>query len=380
MLGENELYYGIFFVGNVIISLLFLSFFIKKKCLKFSVILLTLIIVPLLLSIRESSIALDAPKYINLFKQGSISKFFMDGIYDWGYILFNLFLNLFTDNYNVLLFILAFLHIFLIIFLYNKLQYNYSTLLLAMYFSTFVFWISNLSMLRQGIAIPILAIAIYYLIFDEKKMLFFILSSLASFFHYSAFFVAIFVFSIYLIFYRFSLSKKKFLGFIFILLILYPGNLFMGIIFNIIHLISPYTYNSTILEKIVWYFTWDKFKVWHIKHVYYLILFLLIFLFYKEKNDNVILLALLLLAFLGLLKYDEMVTDRIFMYFVPFIPYFVYRTFEIYPLILSIRRNHVLVKNIALFLLFACILTWFNIKLMYLQYSGWFIYPYSNVR
>jgi len=367
----NESYIVISICGNLAIIVLFLSDFFKEK-IRFNLTFITLLYISILVSLRDEKVALDTPKYVELFLKGGAAEFYSEGVYELGFILLNKLIRLYTSNYHIFLFVVSFTHLFLILFLYRKLSKNRYSLLLSMYIASFTFWLSNLSMLRQGLAIPFLNLSTYYLVHEKNYKKFLIFSSIAGNIHYSAFILAIFIFILYKILDILNTKILKIILLIAVLSIIYPANIYMYVILKLISFLSKYIYTSPIINKIVWYFNWNKLVLWRIKHVYFLAIPLLFFsgVIYKRKGN--FLLATLPLLVLSIVKYDEMVTDRIFMYFIPFIPYLILKNYEL------IKDNKI--KLIFIIILFMGTLIWFNVKFLYLQYPGWFIYPYPGVR
>lgn len=364
-----ESYYLFFIFGNISIVLLFLSFFFPEKY-KNILSILILLNLSLIISIRNKDVALDSDKYATLFINGDVSNFFQDSVSEIGFIILNLLIRLYTSNYHIYFFFISLIHVFLILLLYKKLEPKYFPILLALYISTFVFWLSNISMLRQSLAIPLISLGLYFLVFENNLRFFFLSAIISSSIHFSSIPVSLFIIIFYFFYKSKSIFALKVFTLLLIMLILYPENLFADIIIYILHLISS---NSLyFIKKIEWYFTWNKLFLWKVKHVYYLIIFLFFLSSILFKDKKVLLLILIPLSILAFFKFDEMVTDRIFMYFIPFIPYVILK--------FSQRIFYKVNYNILYIMLLFGILLWFNVKLMYLQYQGWFIYPYPSVR
>jgi hypothetical protein len=320
----QEVYILVAIYGNISIVLLFFSLFLKEKyknIFNISVLFLLSFVV----SLRNFNVALDTPKYVELFLSNNYHKFYEEGVYDIGYILLNKFIHVFTNNYHIFLFLITFIQLLILYQLYKNLMKKLYPLGLLMYISTFVFWLSNLSMLRQGLAIPIMALGIYYLIFTNQTKRFFVLSILSSTIHYSSIFLTLFIYLMFLFFKKINISSLKIIGILLFILIIYPKNVFLSIVLDIVSYFSSYIYSSPAINKFVWYFNWNKLVLWHVKHVYYLILLLFFSSIFLERNKIKLLVILIPMSFLGLLKYDEMVTDRIFMYFILFIPFITYK-------------------------------------------------------
>lgn len=155
-----------------------------------------------------------------------------------------------------------------------------------------------------------------------------------------------------------------------------PGSL----LHKISVLIIKYLYlvfSNSFLEKMHSYLFWTELKPWNIKHVYFLILSLaLLAYFYIKKNQDVLrayMFVFVGLTVLVLVKFDEMVADRMFMYFVPAIPLLILR---LIPILFPIDRD----QNLAYIVIFLGAIVWFNIKFYLLQYTWWFINPVQAIK
>lgn len=120
----NETYILAALYGNIAIIFLFLSLFIsnKYKNLKNLFIILIILLISFTISIRDENVALDTSVYVKLFLKDDFSAFYYAGVYDIGYILFNKFVRLYTDNYHIFLFFITLIHLILIYFLYKSLD------------------------------------------------------------------------------------------------------------------------------------------------------------------------------------------------------------------------------------------------------------------
>jgi len=382
MFSEYIVFKSVFIIGNFSILTFFFLYFIKKKDLRFALSMCTIAFIAITLGLRNKNVALDTPKYIYIYESANIQHYYENYVYEPLFIFISIITKYIFNYYNLFLMFLTFLHLFLILIAYkNILKNSLYTIAMAIYISTFTFWLSNLSMLRQGLAIAIFTYALSYLINGKyRKSIILGIITLGIHFSGAIYFIVYFLFKILR-----RIYKKPLIFYVLVLLIifllLYPDNLFLNLIKNIIKntlILFPSNQN---LEKVYWYLIWDKKVEWHIKHVYYLILILFIIYTFilrvfrssseipsLQKSYTIFTVSLIMLI---ILKFDEMVADRIFMYFVPIIP------------ILLVNTYWILNKNYRFILLIVFIIgsiIWFNIKVLYLQYSEWFIYPYPSVR
>ena len=385
MFDFKDTYVFVILSGNILILLLVAACFMKKPYINISAFLI--VIIPFLwLGLREKVVALDAVKYANLFVHLDLRNFWDNGIHDYGYIFFNYILRFLTDKYEIFFIAISIVQVICIFIFYkqfkNHIEYLWF-LAFAMYISTFSFWKGQLTMFRQGIAIPMFSLAIYKFIFERNLKVALLWASLGGAFHFSAFFLFILSIILFYVFnYVWRFRRIAILGILFMLFISSP--VFANIMKIPLYYLSDY---NVVFKKMLWYFNWPKLTTWNIKHVYYLILLLLLawWTVYYRKSEldffikRLFIISLIMLSMLVILKHDEMVADRIFMYFVPFLP--IYVTTLFFELSNIIKAKYLkLNKPIIIMLISIGILVWFNIKFILLQYPGWFIYPYPSVR
>lgn len=374
---EIDLYRLIYVMMNFILVTMFVLTFSTKsnEHVKYLSGILFAVIISGILSLRDKSVTLDTPKYIKMFENSDLNSFFNLGVYEIGFIFFNQIVRFIFNEYPFFLFLVTFIHIYIMIIVYRKFDRDYYLIMLAIYLSTFTFWISNLSMLRQGLAIPFVVLGIYYLFIEKRVFRVIILVILASSLHLSSlplFLINIILYAIYSkIVTDVNKGFRHILPLVIIGLIVYPENLFSNLLIYFLILISKYVPFFILIDKIFWYISWQKLIFWKVKHVYYLLL-IFYYIFYIHCNDkNYRILFTIAMSFLAFFKLDEMFTDRIFMYYFPLVPVFIVHFF---------KNIGFIDRKVAVMILFLGVLVWFNVKLMYLQYPNWFIYPYESVR
>jgi len=379
MFDELTMPWVVFVAGNF---LLFWGFFLlffpeKEENFRNGFLISALILLALAIGLRAWNVGIDTPKYVAAFASRKVLVYHQLEIYEPLYIVLGLFLRSLLVDYHLFLFLWSFFLAFFLFLAYRSLlPPRLAPLALGLYTGSFVFWLSNLSMLRQGLTISLLFYA--YALYERGKgraALF--TASLAPLLHFSALLFPFFYFL-----WRFLLYLTRRGGSWFFLLLagtilglLYPGSLFHGLlkaVFDLLYRLFAHPY----VEKIQWYLTWSKLTPWHLKHVYYLLLALLLVgaLGARRHERLAAPFSLLWAGFLVifLCKYDEMVADRMFMYFVPGVP----------VLILSLVKCFFPERDQRL--LYAALLcaglVWFNVKFFLLQYQGWFISPFPAVR
>jgi len=380
MLGEQTFSFLVFAIGNLFLFVGFGLAFLPPKLQhwRFGIILGLLLSLSLILGLRRWDVGIDTPKYVQAFESQKIYIYHQLEIYEPLYILGGLLLKFLLREYNLFLLAVPLIQGLFLLSAYRVLLperlYPFA---LALYMGCFVFWLSNISMLRQGITIASCFFA-YSLLIQGKRLPALLLALASSLVHFSA---GIFpaVYGLYRG-YQWCLRKHpKIFGFVVALVLaglFYPGSLFYELLKLVVDMFFSLTAHPY-LEKIQWYLTWSKLTPWNLKHVYFLILGLFLFatpFFHREDLLRELYLFLLTgLTVILLCKYDEMVADRMFMYFVPAIPALILRlTQTIFP-----RPAD---QKLLLVLILLGGLVWFNVKLFLLQYPGWFISPYPAVR
>ena len=370
----------VFVLGNVWLFLGFLALFTTRggEKLRIAFLVSFLGLTALVIGLRNWDVGVDTPKYVAAFKSEKINTYHSLELYEPGYIYLGIIFKKLLKKYNFYLALVSFaIGIFVFLAYRNLLPERLYPLAFALYLSTFVFWLSNISMIRQGVAISLL-FYVFSLLEIGHRHLATLWYFIACSWHFSAFFFPIFyiLYRVYLFLYR---RKKIFFLLIYLIIIInmiLPGSL----LHKISVLIIKYLYlvfSNSFLEKMHSYLFWTELKPWNIKHVYFLILSLaLLAYFYIKKNQDVLrayMFVFVGLTVLVLVKFDEMVADRMFMYFVPAIPLLILR---LIPILFPIDRD----QNLAYIVIFLGAIVWFNIKFYLLQYTWWFINPVQAIK
>jgi hypothetical protein len=315
-----------------------------------------ILILSLLFGFRGFEVGVDTINYIDFFRNESPEL----GIREPLFYLFKIIDNFYIfRDFSFGLMVVSFLINFLLLITFKIASNNYPGIF-ALYISTFLYLNMNINIIRQGLAISLIALAIVLVVKKRKSVKFWIIGCLT---HYSAV-VAIFP-AMFFLKLRFDVKIKLFATFLIWLLIYFVG---------VKSLLLPFVEYSDAVSNAYWLLTWDIGREWNLKHIYYLILFLLLFSFFIEKkynrkknNENHIFISLLLLSFLiaSIFKSDEMFADRIFYYFIFLVPIIIYNSAD------TVSNKY---------MSFPIILVGCNawlFKTLFIQFPDWFIPPYN---
>lgn len=296
----------------------------------------------LFLVLRDFSIGVDAQSYYDFFdlKDINISE-----------PLFNI-LKLFNFPPEVTLFLIS-LSTTTFIYCYFKKFSKRPYLVMAFYICTFVFLNSQINIIRQGLAIGLFHISLTYLV-NTNRFKYYLIAFIACMTHYSSIII-------YLSFIngRWLFNKSKYYISLTILtsIALYIID-FSKIIIDIAERIG--------LGTVAWYLSWDLGKPWEIKHLFFLLIPLCLYMLYKShaqfRKECEIPLIVVLSVFLSsmIFKGDEMFADRLIYYTAP--------SFLILCDIFSLK----VIPKSSLFIVFASII-WL-VKTSFFQLPSWFIY------
>lgn len=235
------------------------------------------------------------------------------------------------------------------------------SLTIATLLATFFYLIINISAIRQGIALGFSAFAIAQLIQGRIKSAVLIIAIAASI-HHSAGISFCFILAHFVN----QRALRWAISFIILACCFFAADIFILILTQLQHI-------HYIFSKALWYLTWDAGTPWKIKHFYYLtILFLILaFLFRKHLNKTESFLAissLLGFAVLALTRSDEMLSDRLYYYF-------------IFPGLacLSSILTRILKPPLQRFLVVAPVINLWFFGTAVIQYPSWFIPPFIAV-
>lgn len=244
----------------------------------------------------------------------------------------------------------------LIVFIGKELKVNIY-LYLSLIASSFFFYNFNINIIRQA-----LCIAICTYVYLVIKKTFYLRSILL--------FLSVFIHNTGVIFFLASLVKIKFTQIRIIVLIC---------LYLMLYAINPTNYILNIItqfdsNKILWEAFWQNRREWELKHFYYLVLLMLLFIKffkiqpeYKENLNRTITIIVIFLLLSIPFRFEEMVVDRLFYYTYLLIPFFLIN--------IIVRLKKDFVSYVTILLLINC---WFY-KSMIIQYSNWFI-DMSSIR
>ena len=353
---ENfQIIYGL--SGFLVINLLYLINFMHSKNRKFGIAFVAFMLIALIVGLRGEMVGLDTKVYAEFFAG-------LDRELDEPFFLLIRSLTFYSPNFSFL--IVAVLTFVLFFMAYKKISHEY-TIYVALFLSTFMLINLSINVMRQGFAMAIFAYATSMLMKASYKK-YWGLCVLATLTHFSAVVPALFMGVV-------SWYEKQGKN------ALMPIALLSGIFFfiDIADILEPFAEYSVWISRVYWYFSWGITQPWKFKHIYFLIFGLLVLIWLADKFSKIAILDQLTprFAFVALstgfmlvflFKKEELVADRIFYYFIFFVPILINS-------VLDIIRPRI----VSAILLLAGLNIWF-FKSIYLQYPGWFIPPYESIR
>lgn len=220
----------IVYVILIVAILIFGMLFEKNNKKVYSIIMM--ILFTLIAGLRHYTIGNDTIPYLNGFNNILISGYnaFSTSRFEKGYILLNLIIGKFTNNFTVMLIICS---LIINIFICNFIRSNSKSMCISFLLFFFCrFFFSEMNIVRQYIALGIFLYSFKYI--ENRKMLkYLICNFIAITFHYSA----IFLIPIYYI-YNMKLDRKKIFFLSTIALIV--NYLFYGILVKVTILLGKY--------------------------------------------------------------------------------------------------------------------------------------------
>lgn len=226
----------------------FLAFFLlkyedKEQELRFLV-LPTFFFFLITAGFRTSSVGGDLGTYISIFESNNIQlpdlSHLFSSRFEIGYLLFNIFLRNFSDQYPFLLFVFAFMTLFSWFFVISKNSKN-AYISFIIYFSSLGMFFYSLSNIRQGLAIAVSFLGIHYLL-RNKKILATVFILLAPLFHISGI--------VCLLYFPF---KKIYKGIFLVFLIIFPFTKQLAMVFiSLFPQYTSYLATSWFLESNKW--------------------------------------------------------------------------------------------------------------------------------
>jgi hypothetical protein len=355
MLNDEVQFYWVLFTTMLVgVNLLFAIRFIKNATLRFGLSISVVLLISFVTGIRGEGIGLDTSNYSFYYKVSE--KKFYEPIFNLIFSVFNLFSS---DVVFVFLFINLLINLLFLLAAKNVMKNDYP-IVMAIYFSSFIFVNVSINIIRQGLAIAFFIYALSLLICKRRKIsLLFMTTSILT--HFSSFFAMISYF------FRNKYRSNK------VLLILITVILLFSLI-KFSDLLLPITHINPIVKKLHWYLSWQNLKPWHLKHYYYLVLgLIMVYLIFRRKMNVMPLNLMFLFYCVGFtlvfaFREEEMVADRTFYYFF----------FVGFYLILGIKK--IVKEKMAYYFILLLLINIWLFKTMYLQYPKWFIYPYEAIR
>ena len=266
------------------------------------------------------------------------------------FLLLALIIRVFSNNEYILYFVISLIINLCLIISFYKIDKKYYPIYMGIYSVSFVYLNSNINILRQGIAIAFLFYAIVSYFKSDKKQ-FWIFSLLAVLEHSSSFIVILML----LIGDKLKLSYKR----IGVYLILYIA------IYDFVDTVAVIGMFSGVhwtIDRLYWYLSWNKLAPFEYKHIYYLLILLLLIyigLLKKLEETDVAFLKFFLTLFVVILvfKRDEFTVDRIAYYYFPIITVMIFRLkyylpdrlSKYYPLFIGLSSGIWIVKSYSQF-------------------------------
>lgn len=304
MIQTNEQFLLYYLIINVsyFTGLIGLHIFGKGKfCLG---VLLT-ILLSFLYSIRSGDIGSDASNYLLLIADNNtLAQEMSPFIVYIGKIV-----NALSGNGVLFFFIISLISNLTIFFAFYKIDKKNCLILMAVFSVSFLFLNLNINLLRQGMAISLGTLAIYYVV-NNYFFRYFLAVLLAMMIHSSAVILLILPFVL--------LVQRKWTvyAWVFILLSMYILS---------ISIVSALYYMQGLhwsISRLYWYLTWEDARQFNLKHVYYLYLGMIgIYLYFYErltiqfKRYTLVFLSVLLL--MVIFRVDDFIVDRFSFYFIP---------------------------------------------------------------
>ena len=233
----------------------------KKNVFFFLVFLLFFVIV----GFRDFSIGTDTQSYIAFFKNVCIYRWQIFNIsrFEYGYVILNVIISLFTQNPRIFLIIFSFIvNFFMLQFIYKNSKIPLLSVIMLL---GLLFFYNSMTMFRQYIALCLVLYSTKY-IKEKKKFLFLLFIIIASSFHISA------IVSVIL----YPISNMKF-------------NIKKCLLFIVFTIIAIYIVNSR-LSSILTLFNRDGFYIdttsYNISNILYTIVYLAMFIIANKLSIN----------------------------------------------------------------------------------------------
>lgn len=345
----QEAFAGLLFAA---ITVLFIANFIKREDVRLSVSLSSVLLVSIFIGIRAKNIGTDTHHYVSILLNGD----FIDDGFEPGFALIAYIVKAFSDDYQWFLIIISLIINFHLLFSFRKFTRNYPVVM-AVFISTFVYEMMNISMIRQGMAMSLATYAVACLLNGEVRR-YFVYLVFAVFTHFSAI-VALPLFLLS----RIKLNRKNLT--VFLLLTLTLFNFSVGDLF---YFVKDYPFFGKVYD----YFNWKFHKEWHVKHIYYLVIVMLLIYFPRSSSlrfpyDGVLKIYLWGVFLISVLRTEEMVADRIFYYFL------------VIGVLLVVNLHSFIRQKIIFFGVMYVLTVLWLVKSVFIQFESWWIPPFKSV-
>lgn len=340
-------------------SFMFASLF-KRKSYVFIFGLVCVVVISLFFGVRDVNIGIDTRTYHMVFMGDS------DRDDEILFVFLASLIRFFTNDSSYFFITIALVINVSIYMAAYKITTN-NLVLMALIFSSFIYLNINISVIRQGVAISFVFLACSYLLHGHyKKYLLFCM--LATLFHTTAIISFVFYFVIAI-----KASKRNVL--IYLTLLFFVSIYTFSDFVFLIKGFHPY------LERVYWYFNWERLTPWHIKHVYYFVFLMAFFYFYvllknrfSNMDESIFKLFLFGIFLVLTFRQEEMVADRIFYYFMlPGMVLFIH----MYKYVGDFLQYKI--SNLGCFYFFWLVTNAWLFKTYFLQYPNWFLPPFSAI-
>jgi hypothetical protein len=327
-------------------GLLYVIGFLKSSSFRHSIASIIAVLLGVAFGLRSASIGLDSQSYASWFELGEVNN---QSVGEYLFYLLISITRLFFNDYTVFFVIIASISNLLMLNGLRKITVNY-LLAFSIFITSFVFFNVSTNIIRQGLAISIVIYALGAHL-SGKQYIGFFLIAVATLIHATA--IAFFPL-FFLIKSDNSISCVKY--FLILMIIM--------TIISVVDILDYLANFSYYFKRLAWYFHWGVSRPWEVKHAYFLIIpFVLVLYSISSRlsgQHRKIVTALVYGLFLVVVfRFEEMVADRFFYYFVPML------CVMIVDLASRIRPC-----NISYGLLYFFASMWL-IKTYFLQYPNW---------
>ena len=346
----------------------FLAFFLlkyedKEQELRFLV-LPTFFFFLIIAGFRTSSVGGDLGTYISIFESNNIQlpdlSHLFSSRFEIGYLLFNIFLRNFSDQYSFLLFVFAFTTLFSWFFVISKNSKN-AYISFIIYFSSLGMFFYSLSNIRQGLAIALSFLGIHYLL-RNKKILATVFILLAPLFHISGI-----VCLLYFPFKKILLNKKIYKGIFLVFLIIFPFTKQLAMVF-----ISLFPQYTSYLET-SWFLESNKWAPILLTILYWLVFIIGEMVMKKKplsKSEQYIKTLFFVYLLLTMMSLQTTLLERFAYYFAPIVTLYI-------PMVLYKIEEKKLRWILFYFILLAYFLNF--LVLVYYKPEWYQIVPYRTI-